>query len=160
VLSCFGDIALAIGRNFVKYLPSTLQMLDQAANTKVSEEDEELVEYLGLLQEGILEAYIGITQALNDGCNSELLLPQLSSIFRFIELVSHENTDESLEKNCIGLVGDLAVAFARHAGEVLPLFEQRFVSDLISKGLHIDNIHEIACWTKNKCDELVCQGGR
>lgn len=160
VLSCFGDIALAIGRNFVKYLPSTLQMLDQAARTEVSEDDEELVEYLGMLQEGILEAYIGITQALNDGSNSELLLPQLSSIFRFIELLSRESNDESLRKNCIGLVGDLAVAFVRHAGEVVPLFEQRFVNELISAGLRTDNMHEVACWTKTKCDELVCHGGR
>mmetsp|Transcript_31990 Transcript_31990/g.98725 ORF Transcript_31990/g.98725 Transcript_31990/m.98725 type:complete len:779 (-) Transcript_31990:668-3004(-) len=62
VLACFGDIALAIGGNFVKYLSPTLQMLDQAAHTEISKDDEELVEYLGMLREGILEAYIGITQ--------------------------------------------------------------------------------------------------
>ena len=62
VLSCFGDIALAIGANFIKYLPSTFQMLDQAARTKLSSDDDELIEYLSSLREGILEAYIGITQ--------------------------------------------------------------------------------------------------
>ena len=64
VLSCFGDIALAIGGNFVKYLPSTLQMLEQAARTRVSCDDDELVEYMTALHEGILEAYIGVVQGL------------------------------------------------------------------------------------------------
>ena len=64
VLSCFGDVALAIGGNFVKYLQSTFQMLDQAARTKLSDDDDddELVEYLSSLREGILEAYVGIIQ--------------------------------------------------------------------------------------------------
>ena len=62
VLSCFGDIALAISGNFVKYLPSALQMLEQAARTKVSGDDDELIEYMTALREGILEAYIGVVQ--------------------------------------------------------------------------------------------------
>ena len=55
---------------------------------------------------------------LNDGCNSGLILPQLGNIFQFLEVISQENDDESITKNCIGLVGDLAVSFAHHAGEV------------------------------------------
>jgi importin subunit beta-1 len=156
VLSCFGDIALAIGGNFVKYLPSTLQMLDQAARTKVSDDDDELMDYLSLLREGILEAYIGITQGLNDGCNSGLILPQLGNIFQFLEVISQENDDESITKNCIGLVGDLAVSFAHHAGEVAPFFRQDFVTDMISEGLRVDSLHEIAHWAQTKRDELFC----
>jgi len=72
VLSCFGDIALAIGGNFVKYLAPTVQMLDQAAHTEVSNDDEELVEYLGMLRESILEAYIGITQGSLKQCRRPL----------------------------------------------------------------------------------------
>lgn len=64
VLSCFGDIALAVGGNFVKYLPSTLQMLEQAAGMKISPDDDDLVEYMTVLREGILEAYIGVVQGL------------------------------------------------------------------------------------------------
>ena len=140
VLSCFGDIALAIGGNFVKYLTPTLQMLDQAACTKLSDDDDEMIEYLSMLYEGILEAYIGITQGsyipeystcvfrrtrliprLNDGCNSGLLLPQLNNIFRFLEVVSRETVGESVSKNCVGLIGDLAVAFVHHTAEVANL---------------------------------------
>ena len=54
---------------------------------------------------------------LNDGCNSGLLRPQLCNIFRFLEVVSRENDDESITKNCIGLIGDLAASFTQHAAE-------------------------------------------
>jgi importin subunit beta-1 len=156
VLSCFGDIALAIGGNFVKYLPPTLQMLDQAARTKVSEDDEELTEYLSILHEGILEAYIGITQGLNDGCNSGVLLPQLANIFQFLEeVVTEENMEESTSKNCIGLIGDLAVAFLHHAADAAPFFQQKFVDDLLSGGQRIEGIREVALWARSKRDELV-----
>lgn len=155
VLSCFGDIALAIGGNFVKYLTPTLQMLDQAACTKLSDDDDEMIEYLSMLYEGILEAYIGITQGLNDGCNSGLLLPQLNNIFRFLEVVSRETVGESVSKNCVGLIGDLAVAFVHHTAEAAPYFQQRFVDDLLSAGLNMGGVHEVAQWAQIKRDELI-----
>lgn len=155
VLSCFGDIALAIGANFIKYLPSTFQMLDQAARTKLSSDDDELIEYLSSLREGILEAYIGITQGLNDGRNSSLIIPQLENIFQFLQLVARENDDESITKNCIGLIGDLAVLLMQHAGEVAPFFRQPTVNDMISEGLRVANLHDIAQWAQTKCDELL-----
>ena len=55
---------------------------------------------------------------LNDGCNSGLIRPHLSIIFQFLEIVSQENEDESITKNSIGLVGDLAASLMPHAGEV------------------------------------------
>lgn len=157
VLSCFGDVALAIGGNFVKYLQSTFQMLDQAARTKLSDDDDddELVEYLSSLREGILEAYVGIIQGLNDGCNSRLVLPQLGNMFQFLEFVARDNGDESITKNCIGLIGDLAVSFLQHAAEVAPFFRQPFVNEIISEGLRTDNLHDIARWAQGKCDELL-----
>jgi len=139
----------------VKYLTPTLQMLDQAACTKLSDDDDEMIEYLSMLYEGILEAYIGITQGLNDGCNSGLLLPQLNNIFRFLEVVSRETVGESVSKNCVGLIGDLAVAFVHHTAEAAPYFQQRFVDDLLSAGLNMGGVHEVAQWAQIKRDELI-----
>ena len=38
-------------------------------------------------------------------------------MFQFLEFVARDNGDESITKNCIGLIGDLAVSFLQHAAE-------------------------------------------
>ena len=63
ILSCFGDVALAIGGHYEKYMQATMNMLAQASLTTVNMEDEDLAEYLFQLQEGIFEAYTGVLQA-------------------------------------------------------------------------------------------------
>eukprot|EP00804_Cyclotella_cryptica_P024102 CCRYP_007313-RA/>CCRYP_007313-RA protein AED:0.45 eAED:0.45 QI:0/0/0/0.5/1/1/2/0/116 len=45
VLSCFGDIALAIGAAYEPYLQLSLMMLLQAAQTRAPDDDEELIDY-------------------------------------------------------------------------------------------------------------------
>jgi len=63
ILSCFGDIALAIGGHFEKYMQVTMNMLQQASTTKVDSDDVELLDYLHALREGVFEAYTGVLQA-------------------------------------------------------------------------------------------------
>jgi len=155
VLSCFGDIALAIGGNFVKYLQPTFQMLEQAASTKASPDDDELVEYVTVLREGILEAYVGVVQGLHDGGDSSPIQPQLATIFQFLEIVALENDDEGIAKNSIGLIGDLAVLLEPHSELVAAYFRQDFVVKLINQGLQHDSLSEIALWTKTKRDGLL-----
>mmetsp|Transcript_2343 Transcript_2343/g.8968 ORF Transcript_2343/g.8968 Transcript_2343/m.8968 type:complete len:851 (-) Transcript_2343:613-3165(-) len=120
VLASFGDIALAIGGNFEKYLNITLQMLDQAGHTAVPDDDEELMEYLNVLREGVLDAYTGIVQGLKDGGKASILSasetqtppPHLSKIFAFIDVIAREVNDSKCHgnvlKHTVGLIGDLA----------------------------------------------------
>ena len=65
ILSCFGDIALAVGGNFEKYMQVTMSMLVQASGTAVDAANPDLVDYLNQLREGIFEAYTGVLQAPN-----------------------------------------------------------------------------------------------
>jgi importin subunit beta-1 len=78
ILSCFGDIALAIGPAFEPYLGTTMGVLKQAGLVQFNpvrasvalhsdplgrlclQLDYELVDYVNQLREGILEAYTGI----------------------------------------------------------------------------------------------------
>lgn len=63
--------------------------------------------------------------------------------------------EESISKNCIGLIGDLAVAFLHHAADAAPFFQQKFVEDLLSGGQRIEGIREVALWARSKRDQLV-----
>ncbi|KAI8848989.1 armadillo-type protein [Chytridium lagenaria] len=66
ILSCFGDIALAIGGHFDQYasvLPTLSFVMDYA---KVIQDDSpEEIDYYSVLREGILEAFVGIVQGLH-----------------------------------------------------------------------------------------------
>lgn len=91
VLSCFGDIALAIGAKFEPYLEHTMTVLKQAGELTADEvsilsavllnwhvalggvdvifaqTDYDMIDYVQSLREGIVEAYVGIVTALKSG---------------------------------------------------------------------------------------------
>lgn len=115
VFSCLGDVALAIGGAFEKYLDITLQMLDQAGQTAIPPQaDEDLLDYLNVLREGILEAYTGVIQGLKDGEKHTLVThsPALNNVFGFVIRIADDakmgKADESVVTHAIGLIGDLA----------------------------------------------------
>ncbi|KNZ75553.1 Importin subunit beta-1 [Termitomyces sp. J132] len=125
VLSCFGDIALAIGPLFEPFLETTMAVLKQAGAVEPNPLDYDLVDYVGQLREGILEAYTGIVTGLKKTPkgtfpNSTLwtphligiLLPYAQDILTLIQrcLADEERTD-SLVRLCYGLLGDLADSF-------------------------------------------------
>ena len=62
ILSVFGDMALATGPQFRKYLDHVLQTLMQASQAQVDRSDYDMLDYLNELREGCLEAYTGIIQ--------------------------------------------------------------------------------------------------
>lgn len=117
ILSVFGDIALALGPEFKKYLDIVLQTLAQASQTQVDQTDYDNVDYLNELREGVLEAYTGIIQGLKGGDpiplpDVKLLEPHIPFIVRFITMVARdtEQTDNIIAI-ASGLIGDLCTAF-------------------------------------------------
>ena len=106
VLSCFGDIAMAIGGSFDHYLQVAVMMLMQAAQTTAPDHDEELIEYVNQLREGILEAYAGIIQGLQDGNQADIILPYIQSIMMFLETLANDTTrDFEVIGKAAGLLG-------------------------------------------------------
>jgi len=65
IIECLGDIAMAIGGHFERYMPSTMMILSAASATKFDNPNADFAEYLKTLRESILAAYTGIVQGLH-----------------------------------------------------------------------------------------------
>ncbi|KAG8566167.1 hypothetical protein GDO81_013127 [Engystomops pustulosus] len=111
ILSVFGDIALAIGGEFKKYLDVVLNTLQQASQAQVAKTDYDMVDYLNDLREGCLEAYTGIIQGLKgdqENVHPDVMLvqPRVEFILSFID---HIAGDEDHTDNVVacgaGLIG-------------------------------------------------------
>ncbi|KAF2300037.1 hypothetical protein GH714_007204 [Hevea brasiliensis] len=121
IFSCFGDIALAIGENFEKYLMYAMPMLQSAAelSAHAAGADDEMIDYTNSLRNGILEAYSGILQG-----------------------------DDVVMKTAIGVLGDLADTLGSNAGSLIQqsLSVKDFLNECLSSEDHM--IKESAEWAK------------
>jgi len=126
VLSCFGDIALAIGAKFEPFLEHTMVVLGQAGELTADENDYDMIDYVQSLREGIVEAYIGIVTALKSGSQGHAIQPYVPAMIDLIRRsLSDDERTESLVKLAVGLLGDLADAF--RSGELRELLIQEWV---------------------------------
>ncbi|KAH7882223.1 armadillo-type protein [Phlebopus sp. FC_14] len=133
ILSCFGDIALAIGVAFEPYLDTTMGVLRQAGAVQPNPLDFDLVDYVAQLREGILEAYTGVITGFKNSDKVPLLLPHSSSILELIQrCLADDERSESTVKLCFGLIGDLADCFPNGQLKQLLLLEW-IASELRSK---------------------------
>merc|ERR1711871_416213 len=137
VISCFGDIALAIGDEFQKYLQVVLTMLGQAAQTQVPDDDEDLIEYLNSLRDGILEAYTGIIQGLAEHKKEDMVQPYVPGMVALIKAIhDDQNRYDNVTKSACGVVGDLAHSLG---AKVAPMLKQQFVANLLHECCESDD---------------------
>ncbi|KAJ2785647.1 karyopherin Kap95 [Coemansia interrupta] len=133
ILSCFGDIALAIGGRFETYLDVTFTVLISACNLSAQTVGEENIDYNNDLRVGIFEALVGIVQGLKSDGKAQLVLPQTQNIFNFMGVVYDGNMRSyEVNKAMIGLIGDLADAFA--SGEIRDFLRAEWIHNLIKEG--------------------------
>ncbi|OBZ82225.1 Importin subunit beta-1 [Choanephora cucurbitarum] len=129
ILSCFGDIALAIGDGFSGYLEVVMMVLQQAGSMRADRDNYEMIDYVNTLYEGCVEAYVGIVQGLNGTPQASMLLPYLPHIIEFIHMIAIDaNKTDSLTRSIIGLLGDLAETFNV---QIKPLLQQDWISTLL-----------------------------
>ncbi|KAB1201144.1 Importin subunit beta-1 [Morella rubra] len=151
IFSCFGDIALAIGENFEKYLMYAMPMLQSAAelSAHISGADDDMLEYTNSLRNGILEAYSGIFQGFKGSSKTQLLMPYAPHVLQFLDsLYMEKDMDDAVSKTAIGVLGDLADTLGSNAG---PLIQQSvssrdFLNECLSSDDHL--IRESAEWAK------------
>ncbi|WCJ41542.1 Importin subunit beta-1 [Euphorbia peplus] len=151
IFSCFGDIVLAIGENFEKYLMYAMPMLQSAAelsaHTPIA--DDEMIEYTNSLRNGILEAYSGILQGFKNSPKMQLLVPYAPHILQFLDSIYMEkDMDDAVMKTAIGVLGDLADTLGSNAASLIQqsLSVKDFLNECLSSEDHM--IKESAEWAK------------
>lgn len=164
ILSVFGDIALALGGEFKKYLAVVLDTLDQASQAQVDKTDYDMVDYLNELREGCLEAYTGIIQGLKGDQENNvhpdvmLMQPRVPFILSFIDHIAmDEDHSDGVVANAAGLIGDLCVAFGK---DVLKLVEDMpRINELLTEGRRskTQKTKTLAGWATKELRKLKTQ---
>ncbi|KAI3963541.1 hypothetical protein MKW92_025741 [Papaver armeniacum] len=157
IFSCFGDIALAIGEHFEKYLAYAIPMMQKASEVcaQIDNDDEEMMDYGNQLRRGIFEAYSGILQGMK-GSKADLLLPHAGHLLQFIELVFNDKTrDESVSKAAVAVLGDLADTLGPN---LKVLFSDRvFYNEFLGECMESedDQLKETAVWTQGMIGRVL-----
>ena len=164
ILSCFGDIALAVGPLFDKYLEFVLPMLQSATALALTnpdpnaELDEDTVNYKNELRNGIFEAYTGILHGFRDDSTKIAHLAQHARfILSFIEDVSRDPyRDSSVTKNMVALLGDMADTM----DGIGALFKERNFYQVLFQELNQessgdDNFHSTLQWAHERITEQL-----
>ncbi|KAH6798262.1 ARM repeat superfamily protein [Perilla frutescens var. hirtella] len=160
IFSCFGDIALAIGVHFEKYISYALPMMQSASEVcaQMDYNDEEMIDYGNQLRRSIFEAYSGILQGFKNS-KAELMLPHAPHLLQFIELVAKdEQRDASVTKAAVAVQGDLADALGSN---VKMLFQEtKFCSNLLAECLQTDDeqLQSIATWAQEMIRRAFSDG--
>jgi len=153
ILSVFGDIALAIGPEFKKYLDIVLTTLMQASQIAPDKNDYDSVDYVNELRENCLESYTGIVQGLKGdkegAANPDIFLinNHVQYMIQFSMIVAADpEINDGLIAACSGLIGDLTSAFG---ASILPLVDNDLITQMLMKGKRskITKTRTLAIWT-------------
>lgn len=157
IFSCFGDIALAIGEHFEKYLIYAMPMLQGAAelSAQPTAGDDEMTDYSNQLRSGILEAYSGIFQGFKSN-KADLMAPYAAHILQFIENVYQDkDRDDVVTKAAIGVMGDLADTLGANAAALFQctVFYKDFLDECISSD--DQQLKETAEWAQGTITRIL-----
>ncbi|XP_019095706.1 PREDICTED: importin subunit beta-1-like, partial [Camelina sativa] len=157
IFSCFGDIALAIGAHFERYVAPAIQIMQGAAQVcaQMDTLDEELMDYANQLRRSIFEAYSGILQGFKD-TKAELMIPYAQHLLQFVEVVSKDSLrDESVTKAAVAAMGDLADVVGENTKHLFKNFT--FCSEFLNECLQseAEDLKVTARWTQGMIARLM-----
>ena len=162
ILSCFGDLALAVGPAFEKYLPYVIPMLQSATQLSMTtpKDDEEMIDYNNMLRNGIFEAYAGLLQGFKDDKSKvQQLLQHAQFVLSFIEEVAKDkDRDEAVTRAMVGVMGDMADTMDG-IGELYMQkpFWRQLLAECEDPAGDDDQLRETARWAREKI--LMRTGG-
>lgn len=132
ILSCFGDIANAIGIDFEPYMETVVNICVSASSMRIEKNQIEEVDYVLSVKEAVLDCYVGLVSASSE--DPSMILNFIRVIFQFLEEVNKDynlSTTDSVMKSAVGILGDIAQIFPH--GEFRQAYLQPWVTEFIKK---------------------------
>ncbi|KAJ1511563.1 karyopherin beta [Coelomomyces lativittatus] len=151
ILTCFGDIALAIGGEaFEPYLPVVMHILIQVCTAP--EFMPTLQDSLESIRESSIEALVGIVQAFSACHKLSLMLPWIQFILGLIySSIQSKNNVDHHSRNMAGLLGDIAVGLGKDVKEaLLQPWVYEYLSMLVSTRLYSSTTRDTAKWARDR----------
>ncbi|KAG7373170.1 heat repeat-containing protein [Nitzschia inconspicua] len=158
VLSCFGDIAMAIGGAFQPYLQLSMMMLMQAGSTKVENVDDDIIDYLNMLRESVLEAYVGIIQGLRDGNVLQEFGQYVGPVLHFLSDIAQDpHRDDYVLSKAVGLLGDIAMTMTPILPQLKTELNQPFAAEIVREAISSadQNTVETAQWASQILNQAI-----
>ncbi|KAK7575826.1 hypothetical protein V9T40_012112 [Parthenolecanium corni] len=129
ILSLFGDIALAIGPAYEKYLEIVFGMLVQASHIQVDRTDYDMIDYLNELRESILDAFTGIVQGLPT--ENPIVNAHLQFMLEFIKTVGRDDdSNDNTICSSVALIGDLCTVFG---AKIVPFTDVEAINAILQR---------------------------
>ena len=161
ILSCFGDVATAVGAQFQPYVEFVMQICVLAMAIEPEELTIDLIQYVLNVRELVLDCFVGIVGGLAD--QPQIIYPYVGSIFQFLQLVALDielNLLESVCRSATGLIGDLAAMYP--AGDFKQAYLQPWVTDFIKAtraNLYFENrTKDAARWAREQQKRQILLG--
>ncbi|CAI5758944.1 unnamed protein product [Candida verbasci] len=132
IVSCFGDIAAAIGPNFKDYLEHVLKICTEAAQIDVQDATLESLDFVFSVRESVLDCFVGIVGGFSS--QPEELYPAVGSILQYVIKIAGDpsmSSSESVSRSAAGLVGDIAAMYPQ--GQFKNYFENAVLLDFIKR---------------------------
>lgn len=106
-LSCFGDIAHALGPEFLPFVNTMMMTIQQAGNLQASQNDQEMVVYVDAIRVAMIEAFVGMLQGLGQSTYTRnIFLPHVNGFMLFVNsLVKDSSRSDALNQAILGLLG-------------------------------------------------------
>nr|ODO01077.1 importin subunit beta-1 [Cryptococcus depauperatus CBS 7855] len=134
-ISAIGEMALAVGPAFKPYLEATMSILSQAGSTTAPPGDEAMIDFVQMMREAIVDAFIGIMNGLGDSESKSLVLiirDYVPGILSFLETCwADKERSEGFCAASLGLIGDFASAFK---ADIRDQITQTWVQEAITAG--------------------------
>lgn len=106
-LSCFGDIAHALGPEFLPFVNTMMMIIQQAGNLQANQNDQEMVVHVDAIRVAMIEAFVGMLQGLGQSTYTRnTFLPHVNGFMLFVNsLVKDSSRSDALNQAILGLLG-------------------------------------------------------